>query len=330
MKQEKLYCGIDISNETIDVCIQQHDGSFVAETLSNSGLGFRKLMRLTKGHAYHYVMEYTGVYRMALSIYLEKKRCLYSILNPLQVKRYIQMQLERSKSDKKDAKHICCYGIERNPEMYQMPEQAYFDCRSLNHSIETLTQKLTSFTNKIHSLKKQNLSNKTVLKSYERIVKMLKKELKHLEAELSVQLKEWQPKLVDLVSSVIGIGKRATAYLIIGTQGFKHTESYQQLISFTGLSPKEYTSGSSVRGKVRINKMGKSKLRNTLYMCALGAMRTNPFCKQLYERLVAKGKNKKVDIIAVCNKLLKLVFGVIQSNTKSDKNYLKPTADLLS
>ena len=65
-------------------------------------------------------------------------------------------------------------------------------------------------------------------------------------------------------------------------------------------------------------------------MCALGAMRTNPFCKQLYERLVAKGKNKKVDIIAVCNKLLKLVFGVIQSNTKFDKNYLKPTADLLS
>jgi transposase len=68
MKQEKLYCGIDISNETIDVCIQQPDGSFVAETLSNSGLGFRKLMRLTKGYAYHYVMEYTGVYHMALSI----------------------------------------------------------------------------------------------------------------------------------------------------------------------------------------------------------------------------------------------------------------------
>ncbi len=330
MEREKLYCGIDISNETIDVCIEQPDGSFVSETLKNSGRGFRKLLRLTKGNAYHYVMEYTGVYHMSLSLYLEKKGCLYSILNPLQVKRYIQMQLERSKSDKKDAKHICCYGMERNPEVYKMPEQEYFDCRSLNNSIETLTQKITSFTNKIHSLHKQNLSKKTVLKSYERIVKMLKKELKLLETELSEKLKEWHPELVELVSSVTGIGKRATAHLIIATQGFKHTESYQQLISFAGLSPREYSSGSSVRGKVRIYKIGKSKLRNTLYMCALGAMSTNPFCKQLYERLVAKGKNKKVAIIAVCNKLLKLVFGVVQSNTKFDKNYLSQTADLVT
>ena len=168
------------------------------------------------------------------------------------------MHLERSKLDKKDAKYLCAYGIERNPTVFQMPDQEYFECRSLNNSIETLTQKITSFTNKVHSLNKQNLNKKTVLKSYERISKVMRKEMKLLELELSVKLKEWHPELVELVRSVTGIGKRGTAHSIIATQGFKHTHSYQQLISFTGLSPREYSSATSVHGRVKIYKSGKS------------------------------------------------------------------------
>lgn len=322
METKKLYCGIDVSAETIEVCIEKPDESFNSETLVNSTIGFRKLLQLTKRGDYHFVMEHTGVYHLSLIFFLEKKKRMYSVVNPLQMKRYIQMQMEHHKSDKKDAKYICLYGIERNPEQFKMPEPEYFECRTLKNSIDTITQEITSFKNKIHSLERQNLSKKTVLKSYQRILRELKKELKHLDTVLNAKLNEWQPELVELVSSVIGIGKRATADLIISTQGFKHTYSYQQLISFTGLCPKEYSSGSSVRGKVRICKFGNSKLRNTLYMCALNAKVNNPFCKALFDRLVEKGKNKKVAVIAVCSKLLKLVFGVIQSKTKFDPNYL--------
>jgi transposase len=321
----KLFCGIDIASATIEVCIQKANGSFYNENLPNSSIGFKKLQGLTKGFTYHYVMESTGIYHLSLCVFLEKKHCLYSVVNPLQVKRYIQMQLETSKSDKKDAKHICMFGIERNPEPFNMPEQEYFDCRSINNSIETYTQEITLFTNKIHALKKQNLTQKIVLKSYQRIVRDLKKERKNLEIQLNSQLQKWQPELVELVSSVIGIGQRATSLLIITTQGFKYTESYQQLISFVGLNPKEYTSGSSIRGRVRISKLGHSKLRNTLYMCSLNAMANNPFCKDLYDRLVAKGKNKKVALIAVCTKLLKLIFGVVKSGVKFNKNYKAKT-----
>jgi transposase len=87
------------------------------------------------------------------------------------------------------------------------------------------------------------------------------------------------------------------------------------LISYAGLSPVSYSSGTSIKGRVRICKQGGKQLRNILYMCALNAKKTNSHCKALYDRLVAKGKNKKAAIIAVCNKLLKIVFGVVKNQT---------------
>jgi hypothetical protein len=61
-------------------------------------------------------------------------------------------------------------------------------------------------------------------------------------------------------------------------------------------------------------------------MCALNAKSTNPACKELYDRLVTKGKNKKLALIAVCNKLLKQVFGVVKSGVLYRDNFTKNTA----
>lgn len=315
-----MYCGIDISCDTIDVCLQMPDGNFLQETFPNERTGFNRLLKMC-GRESHFVMESTGVYHLPLCFYLQENKCRYSVINALQIKRYIQMHLERNKSDKKDAKHICQYGIDRQPECYQMPDSIYFECKTIYNAIETFTVEITSFKNKIHSLEKLNLRDKTVLKSYRKILETLQKELEKLETALTLKLKEWQPEMLELVSSVVGIGKRASAILIISTQGFKNTKSHRQLISYAGLSPKEYSSGTSIRGKARICKTGGGKLRHTLYMCALNAKATNPACKALFDRLVEKGKNKKLAIIAVCNKLLKQVFAVVKSGVPYDKNY---------
>ena len=128
------------------------------------------------------------------------------------------------------------------------------------------------------------------------------------------------------VLSVKGIGKRAASELIVYTKGFEGMDDYRQLISYAGLSPVEYSSGSSIRGRVRICKQGGKQLRNILYMCALNAKSTNRVCRELYDRLVEKGKNKKAAIIAVCNKLLKLVFGCVKNKTLFDDNYLQNIA----
>jgi transposase len=315
-----LFCGVDISGHTLDVCYQQTDGTVQWCKCENNAGGFKKIWDLT-GKTHHFVMESTGVYQLPLCFFLEGKKAAYSVVNALQIKRYIQMKLERNKTDKKDAFHICMYGVEHQPECFQMPDQLYFECKALNNAIETLTAEITSFKNKLHALSKLSIDSKVIVSGYKKILKDMQAELKKFETELYRKLEAWQPELVKQVRSVTGIGKRATAILIVCTQGFKHTKTYQQLISYAGLSPKEYSSGSSIRGKVRICKQGNSLLRHTLYMCALNAKATNGACKELFDRLVAKGKNKKLAILAVANKLLKQVFGVVKNACLFDKNY---------
>lgn len=321
----KLYCGIDVSGDTLDACYQSAAGSLEWCKCSNNAEGFKELWMQT-GKGYHFVMESTGVYQLPFCFFLEGRKARYSVVNALQVKRYIQMKLERNKTDKKDAFHICMYGVDHNPECYQMPSQLYFECRAINNAIETVTTEITSFKNKLHALSRLDIDSKVIVAGYKKILRDLQSELKKFETELYKKLEAWQPAMVKQVRSVVGIGKRATAILIVATQGFRHTETYQQLISYAGLSPKEYSSGSSIRGKVRICKQGGSLLRHTLYMCALNAKETNGACKELFDRLVAKGKNKKLAVIAVANKLLKQVFGMVKNECLFDRNYYKKIA----
>jgi hypothetical protein len=51
--------------------------------------------------------------------------------------------------------------------------------------------------------------------------------------------------------------------------------------------------------------MGSPYARKILYMAALSAIRFNKYCKELYERLVSKGKAKKLALVAVAHKFIK-------------------------
>lgn len=325
MKTEKYYCGIDVSSETLDICYQTLEGEKHHLQVSNNKKGFGEMLKACpKGT--HFVMESTGVYHMGLMFYLHQKNQVYTIVNALQIKRYIQMHLERNKSDKKDAKRICEYGIDRQPAASQMPDQAYFECRMINQAIGDLTKSITKLSNQLHALKRSGVQEESVLKSYQSLMKKMKQEQAKLTEKLEEKLKSWQPELLKQVQSVKGIGKRAAAELIIYTQSFKDMESYRQLISYCGLSPVECSSGSSVRARTRICKQGGKQVRHILYMCALNAKSTNRACRELFDRLVAAGKNKKSAVIAVCNKLLKQVYGCVKNGTLYQDDYVKKIA----
>jgi transposase len=291
--------------------------------VGNNNNGYAKILEHT-GADYHFVMEATGVYYIRLAFYLYQKGCKLSVINALSVKRYIQMHLERNKSDKKDAAWICRYAIEQCPSYWEMPESAYFESKQLYNTIREYAEQIKRFNNQLHSLHLLPIPSKDTIRSIEKMKQMLAKEMILLEQKLALLLEQWQPAQVKSLSSIKGIGKRATAMLIIFTQGFKYTHSHRQLISFAGLSPCEYSSGTSIRGKSRIYKRGGKNLRDVLYMCAMNAIKTNTACKALYERLRANNKTGKQALIAVCNKLLKQVFAVVKNNSLYQPNYCSP------
>ncbi len=320
MEAKKLCCGIDVSHSTLDVCYQNNLGELFHIQVGNNNKGFEKILEHT-GADYHFVMEATGVYYIRLAFYLHQRGCALSVVNALSIKRFIQMHMERNKSDKKDAVWICRYAIEQQPPYWEMPDSAYFESKQLYNTIREYAEQIKRFNNQLHSLKLLPVPSKDTIKSLEKMNVQLEKEIKLLEVKLEALLQSWQPDQLKSVSSIKGIGKRATSMLIVFTQGFKYTQNHRQLISFAGLSPCEYSSGSSIQGKSRIYKRGGKNLRDVLYMCAMNAIKTNVACKALYERLRANGKTGKQALIAVCNKLLKQVFAVVKNNSIYQPNY---------
>ena len=320
MEAKKLCCGIDVSHAKLDVCYQNNLGELFHLQVANNKQGFAKIMEHT-GSDYHFVMEATGVYYIRLAFYLHRQGCDLSVVNALAIKRYIQMHLERNKTDKKDAAWICRFAIDQRPAYWQMPDSAYFESKQLYNTIREYTEQIKRFNNQLHSLRLLPVPSKDTIKSLEKVIGFMEKQIKQLEQKLQQMLEQWQPEQLKSVSSVKGIGKRAAAMLIVYTQGFKHTHNHRQLISFAGLAPTQYSSGSSIHGKPRIYKRGGKNLRDVLYMCSMNAMKTNTACKVLYDRLRANGKTGKQALIAVCNKLLKQVFAVAKNNSLYQPNY---------
>ena len=69
-------------------------------------------------------------------------------------------------------------------------------------------------------------------------------------------------------------------------------------------------------------------ISEAFYMPAMTAIRYNKPMKEFYERLVSKGKPKKVALIAVANKLLRQAFAVLKSGCPYDPHYLKLKSNL--
>ena len=91
---------------------------------------------------------------------------------------------------------------------------------------------------------------------------------------------------------------------------------------YVGITPTIRESGSSVRGRARISKVGNRKLRNLLFLCAFNACKHNKACREVYDRIVNKGKSKKLALIAVANKLLKQCFAIAKSGLPYDEDHV--------
>lgn len=131
-------------------------------------------------------------------------------------------------------------------------------------------------------------------------------------------VKQTHQDLFTRLRSIPGVGPKTAIMLVVLTGGFERFSSASEPFSYAGLTPVIRQSGSSVNGRARISKIGNQKLRNLLFMCSFNAYKHNKACRELYERIVAKGKSKKLALIAVCNKLLKQAFAIAKSGLVYD------------
>jgi len=316
MNKDIKYFGIDISHLVFDVT--DSDGNY--HQFKNKLSGFKKFAKLLNSNS-HCVMEATGYYHYQLAYYLLENGIDVSVENPLSVKRFIQMRLSKIKTDKSDSKLICDYAQEVDLKLWKGNSKEVQECLQIVRTLSVYTKQRTMLKNKLHGESVLGEPSKAVLRSLKRSLKQLDKEMKTLEAKLLVLVKETHQDLFTRIKTIPGIGRKTAIMLIVLTGGFERFSSASELCSYAGLTPVIRQSGSSVKGRPRISKMGNQKLRNLLFMCSFTACKYNKACRDIYERIVAKGKSKKLALIAVCNKLLKQAFAIAKSGLIFDQEY---------
>lgn len=314
--------GIDCSKDFLDVGTIKNNKSTSIGKFSNDPAGFKKLYQAVK-ESNLVVMEATGPYYMNVAFYLKEKGVNVSVVNPLVIKRYCQMKLIRTKTDKKDAIMIASYGESEKPKLWEPPSEHILQVQQLESYLEGIKKRRTMVSNQLHSFKHTGKLTKELENELEEEIAEYDAKIARKEKEIKEQLEKEHKKLIGNLESIPGIGGRSAALLTITTNGFKDFQSYKQVIAFYGVAPRKYESGISVRGRGSICKMGMAQVRKTLYMAAKSAIIYNKGCRELYQRLREKGKAYRVAMIAVVNKLIKQAFAIAKSGILYNAEYCK-------
>ncbi len=187
--------------------------------------------------------------------------------------------------------------------------------------LQDLEQEKIRFSLKLKSLRQKARLNKNVLKHYESLIENPEKEIEKLLKRLPKLEDEELKENKNLLKSIKGIGEKTSLLLLVATNHFKNFEHSKSLSKYFGVAPRMYHSGNK---KITIGKCRTTKehIRSVLFICSWSAVKYNPQCKALYQRILEKGKCKKLALIAVCNKLLRQAFGVIKSKNQYQSNYI--------
>jgi transposase len=310
--------GIDISKETFDASWKEN-GKIRSAVYSNSKKGFDQFCKVL-GSADFCVMEASGPYYLNLAMFLHDKKIKVSVANPLSVRRFCQMQLSRTKTDKKDASMISMYGEMVQPTAWE-PEAAHImEMRDILTTLENYEKQMTMLTNQLEAEKHLPIVSKHARKSREKMIRSLDKEVEQLNKELQSLAAKHCSETLENLQTIPGIGPKTSVMLIVLTNNFAHFDDARKLSAYVGLCPRIYESGSSVKGKGHICKVGNARARKMLYICSWTAQSANAQCKALKERLEQKGKPSRVIKIAIANKLLRIAFAVAKNKTAYDKN----------
>lgn len=314
MIKEQNYVGIDISKLTFDVAILNQKKTYNHHKFSNDEEGFLSFFKLLDKESDVCIMEASGPYYLKLATFLQSKRVSVSVINPLVIKRFSQMRMIRTKTDKKDASMIAEYGKTEKPDLWSSDQDYVLELKQMFAYTEQLNKHRTGLLRQREAFNHNSVSSDDLNKSLNRMVIEIEKEISLIEKKMENIIKEHHGELFAKTTSIPGLGRKTAMLLIVTTGGFKKFESAKQISSYFGLSPRIFESGTSVKGRSKICKMGMSRIRAMLYICSWSAKKCNKTCKELYDRLVEKGKARKLALIAVANKLIKQAFALSRKN----------------
>ena len=136
----------------------------------------------------------------------------------------------------------------------------------------------------------------------------LRRRLRDIDRDLDSKLHEHE--VGRLLTTIDGIGTQTAARVIAAVGDPAHFRSGSALAAYVGTIPALKQSGKRQPARGALTPIGNAQLRAALWMPTLCAVRSNPWLRAHYQRLLARGKLPKVALLACMHKLLLAIYSV--------------------
>jgi transposase len=310
-QNDLVVAGIDVAKDKVDACIRALSQR---RTFESTAEGRRQLVCWLRKHKVtRAVMEASGGYERDWAKALREKEVEVRIVDPKRVRHFAQSAGRLAKNDSIDADTIAWFA----ETFGEAPSQAYDGAREKLSQIVNARQGLLDLQTELQN-RSEHSTPEVVQKMQVRLLKNIAAELAKLEAAIAAMIKATAHfvELAEIIESVPGLGEITSAGLIAAMPELGQV-SNGVAAALLGVAPYDDDSGKR-RGERQI-KGGRRKVRNLFYMACLGAAtRHNPVLKAFYRRLIAKGKEKKVALVACMRKLIVILNTMIARRQKWD------------
>jgi Transposase and inactivated derivatives len=300
--------GIDVAKDSCDACFL--DGS---ERINHQGHypeeKYKALAKkIEKAQPRIVILEATGGYERAIAGLLVAADIPFRIVSPSRARQFANSIGLLGKNDAIDARMLALYALRNNIEPAAAPDEKTQELRALLDRRRQLVDTRTAEKNR-----RLRANHKAAAKSIEKVIALLDAEIVAIDRLLDEMVKdddEFRHK-EDILTSVPGVGKQ-TARTLLGSMPELGQVNRAQAAALAGLAPFARDSGKQ-HGK-RIIRAGRFYVRRALYMAAVSAIQFNPRFKEMYKRLVALGKAKKLALTACMRKLLLLLNALLKKD----------------
>lgn len=302
---DAIYVGIDVSKDRLDVHVRPTGESFAGR---RDGEGLAALVDRLRPMAPHLIaVEATGGFEMTVAAAIAGAGLPLVVVNPAQVRHYAQALGRRAKTDTVDAEVIARFAEATRPAPRPLPDEATQALADL------VTRRRQIIAMMVAERQRAARLPKRLKRSCERVGRVLEKELAALDQDIDETVRgspAWREK-EDLLASVPSVGD-ITARSLIAELPELGSLDRRKIASLVGVAPFTRQSGRW-HGKSFIGG-GRPKVRATLYMATLSAVRHNPAIRAFRERLLAKGKPKMVVMVACMRKLLTILNAILRDH----------------
>lgn len=300
----KAVVGIDVGKAKFDVNV---NGQKRGREWANDEAGRAELAAwVVEQDVSLVVVEASGGYEAALVSELVARNQAVAVVNPTRVRSFARAEGVLAKTDKIDARVIARFGATMKPAARARRDEAQV---ALNEQISRRRQLVEMQAAEKNRCQTASPTMRVHIASH---LTWLQTEIKALETQISqaIAANPTWAETAQRVDAVPGIGFITAATLVADLPELGQLNR-QKIAALVGVAPFNHDSGKH-RGKRRIFG-GRTSVRSVLYMATLSAIRHNPVIKQFYQRLLAKGKLKKVAITACMRKLLVILNTMIKT-----------------